>query len=188
MNTKGHDVFWGEMAPCEHLLQIYEDDAVLLDTLTGFVAGGLQSGESAVVIATAPHLEELERRLAAAGVDVAAARSDDQFIALRADRTLARFMVQGWPDENRFNEVISEIVVRARGRGRRVRAFGEMVALLWAQGHVGATVRLEHLWNKLCKAEAFSLFCAYPKAGFTKDSVVSLADICAAHTRQITAA
>lgn len=34
-------------------------------------------------------------------------------------------------------------------------------------------------------AREFSLFCAYPKAGFTEDLSKSLADICAAHTRMI---
>jgi hypothetical protein len=46
--------------------------------------------------------------------------------------------------------------------------FGEMVALLWARGQAAATVRLEHLWQQFCKEHAFSVFCAYPKAGFTK--------------------
>src|SRR5688500_19228341 len=53
---------------------------------------------------------------------------------------------------------------------RSVRAFGEMVAVLWANGHNGATVRLEHLWHAFCQSEAFSLFCAYPKTGFTQDA------------------
>jgi hypothetical protein len=44
-------------------------------------------------------------------------------------------------------------------------------------------VRLEYLWQNLCRQEAFSLFCAYPKSGFTGDIAVSLQNICAAHTR-----
>src|SRR5687767_14092158 len=45
-------IFWGELAPSEHLIQIYEDDDVFLDALEGFVAEGLGVGESVVVIAT----------------------------------------------------------------------------------------------------------------------------------------
>ena len=56
-------VSWGEMAPCEHLVQIYEDDDAFLDTLEGFVADGFGAGEAVVVIATALHLSLLHRRL-----------------------------------------------------------------------------------------------------------------------------
>lgn len=39
-------VFWGEIAPCEHIAQFYEDDGILLDTLAGFVGGGLKAGKA----------------------------------------------------------------------------------------------------------------------------------------------
>ena len=61
-------------------------------------------------------------------------------------------------------------------------AAGEMVAILWARGHTGATVRLEHLWHRLCATESFTLFCAYPKIGFTQDGPASIREICAAHS------
>ena len=46
--------------------------------------------------------------------------------------------------------------------GRRLRAFGEMVALLAADGMADAAVRLEELWNRLAATHHFSLLCAYP--------------------------
>ena len=93
-------------------------------------------------------------------------------------------MRQGWPDEELFRVAVNRILDRARGDDSRpVRAFGEMVAVLWAQGHSGATVRLEHLWHSLCREEAFALFCAYPRSGFTQDALESMREICAAHTK-----
>ena len=62
-NFPTSQVFWGEIAPCEHIAQFYENDGVLIDTLTGFVAGGLERGESTIVIATPDHLRSLEERL-----------------------------------------------------------------------------------------------------------------------------
>ena len=185
MGGNDSEMFWGEIAPCEHLLQIYEDDGVLLDTLQGFIGGALRVGESAVVIATAAHLDALEQRLEASGMDVVTALAQNQYIPLDAEQTLARFMVNGWPDDELFAQAVTEILTRARGNGRRVRAFGEMVALLWDQGHCGATVRLEHLWNGLCQAEGFSLFCAYPKTGVTRGAAESMHEICAAHSKTI---
>jgi hypothetical protein len=179
------DVFWGEIAPCDHLVQIYEDNGVFLDTLEGFIGGGLRAGDSAVVIATAAHQKALEERLQATGLDLDTARSQDQYIALDVEETLAKFMVKGWPDDDLFIGAITEILARAKARGRRVRAFGEMVAVLWARGDQAATVRLEHLWHGLCEAEQFSLFCAYPKVGFTGDVTESINEICAVHSKVI---
>jgi hypothetical protein len=184
--TSSNDVFWGEIAPCEHVVQIYENDEGFLDLLTGFVRGGVNAGECAVVIATAAHLEALDTRLVASGYTVSSLISKTQYIPLDAEETLSKFMVNDWPDENLFNQVISEVLIKAKGNSRKVRAFGEMVAILWAKGQVGATVRLEHLWNKFCETEAFCLFCAYPQSGFTQDASESVMHICSAHTKMIT--
>jgi len=179
------EIFWGEIAPSEHIAQFYDHDGVLLDTLTGFVSGGLNRGESTVIIATPEHLRALETRLLDSHVDLVGALMEDRYIALDAEATLARFMVNGWPDEERFDRLIHQLLGRATVKNRRVRAFGEMVALLWARGDVAATVRLEHLWQQFCVSRPFSLFCAYPKAGFTKNPQKSLDEICAAHSRVI---
>ena len=177
--------FWGEIAPSEHIAQFYEDDTVLIDTLTGFVGGGLNAGESTIIIATPPHLKLLERRLVNTNVDLVGAILEDRYIALDAEAALASFMVKGWPDDERFASLVGQLLERATVKNRRVRAFGEMVALLWARGDTAATVRLEHLWNRVCQSRSFSLFCAYPKAGCTREPQASLDEICAAHSRVI---
>jgi hypothetical protein len=58
-------VFWGEIAPCEHIAQFYEHDGVLLDSLVRFVDRGLLRGEGVIVIATREHLRALEESLGA---------------------------------------------------------------------------------------------------------------------------
>lgn len=180
------EIFWGEIPACDHLVQIYDKDEVFLDSLEGFACGGLQSGEAVVVIATPAHLDALKERLKTRGIDLNAARNDDQFIDLDAEKTLSKFTVAGWPDARRFEQLVTDLLVRAKGaHGRRVRAFGEMVAVLWAQGHNGATVQLEHLWRKLCQEHEFSLFCAYPRIGLTQGPAESMKEICSAHSRVI---
>lgn len=177
------DVFWGELSACDHTVQIYEDDGAFLDALEGFVAAGIRQGDAIILIATPAHLEGLEHRLEASGFDVAAAIVRDQYIVLDAKRALSKFMVDGWPDEVLFEEFVDGLLARAKGNHRKVRAFGEMVALMWAEGQCGATVRLEHLWSRLIERESFSLFCAYPKTGFTEDANDAIAQVCAAHSR-----
>ena len=177
------DVFWGEISPCEHFVQIYADDEVFLDTLEGFLANGLRAGDSAIVIATAAHRRALETRLTVQGLDLVGARRKDLYIDLDAEECLDRFIVDGWPDDDLFVAFVSEVLERARGDGRKVRAFGEMVALLWARGDHAATVRLEHIWHRLCEASGFSLFCAYPKVGFTENAAASISMLCATHSK-----
>jgi hypothetical protein len=185
IRSSGTNVFWGEIAPYEHIAQFYEHEGVLLDTLVGFIGGGLKAGESAIVIANTEHLKVLEERLAASSVDVATARSQDQYLTLEAEEALARFMVKQWPDDKLFSDFVTDLIARARANNRRVRAFGEMVALLWARGDEAATIRLEYLWHQICESQKFSLFCAYPKTGFTEDPSKSIDQICAAHSRII---
>ncbi|SRR5581483_11896875 len=177
------EVFWAEISPCEHLLQLYEDDRAFLEPLCAFVAGGIQCQEAIVVIATAPHLVSLELQLGDLGLDVEAARNRNQFTTIEAEAMLRRFMVNGWPDEELFRTSITAVIDHAKRDFPRVRAFGEMVALLWAQGRTAATVRLEHLWHELHRQESFTLFCSYPKVGFTSSPQESLEEIYRHHSK-----
>jgi hypothetical protein len=186
-NKPDSSTFWSEIAPCEHLLQFYENGEIFLDTLVGFVGGGLLAGDGIIVIATEAHLDALRMRLIASGHSIDEAFRRDQYIALDAEAMLATFMVNGWPDEQRFEAAVAQLLVRARGLdgSRKVRAFGEMVAILWAKGHKAATVRIEQLWHALCQKESFSLLCAYPMHGMTKQAAESVSDICALHSKLV---
>lgn len=175
-------IFWGEIAPCEHIVQLYDSDTALIENLARFVSAGLGIGESAVVIATPEHLRELASRLAEMQTDLQSAVAEDRYITMDAEIGLASFMLQNWPDDQRFSQFVDNLIRRATVNDRRVRVFGEMVALLWARGQSAATVRLEHLWQQVCNSKSLSLFCAYPRAGVTKDPTDSFAAICAAHT------
>jgi hypothetical protein len=42
-----------------------------------------------------------------------------------------------------------------------VRAYGEMVDVLWQGANHEAAIRLEEYWNDLARLQTFSLFCAY---------------------------
>jgi PAS domain S-box-containing protein len=107
-------------------------------------------------------------------------------VALDAADTLSKFMRDGSPDPRAFANVVGGVFDRARavaGVGPRVAAFGEMVALLWAEGKPEAAIQLEQLWNDLAQTHSFSLRCAYPITGFNRDQDGEpFARICAAHS------
>jgi hypothetical protein len=178
-------VFWGELAPCDHVVQIYENDKVFLDSLEGFIGSGILAGESVIIIATKDHLKSMNERLTNQGFDIDSLIANDRFIGLEAKEALSQFMVNDWPDEQLFFKMVTTVFKRAQKNSRKVRAFGEMVALLWQQGFNGATVQLENLWNQFHKKGAFPLFCAYPKTGFTQDMTASIRTICCEHSKII---
>jgi hypothetical protein len=175
-------VFWGEVAPCEHVVQIYTNENHFLNTLEGFAGSGLLSGDSVIIIATETHLNVLNQRLLDQGFDIPELISTHRYFPLDATETLAKFTINNWPEEQLFQDFISELPAVAKTNGRKVRAFGEMVAVLWAKGLNGATVQLENLWHKLHALDHFSLYCAYPKSGFTRSYKDSLDQICKAHS------
>ncbi|WP_255905118.1 MEDS domain-containing protein [Paradesertivirga mongoliensis] len=166
-------------------MQIYENDDAFLELLMNFVGEGINSDESVIVIATDVHLKGLEFKLASHGLNVESLVSNHQYFPLNAEEILSKFMRSGWPDEELFMTVVTDLIKKAKAGDKKVRAFGEMVAILWAEGNSGATVNLEHLWNKLCQKEVFCLFCAYPKSGFTQGNEASMQHICDSHTRMV---
>jgi signal transduction histidine kinase len=179
---------WSETGERDHFVQFYERDDSILDSLSGYVREGLEAGEACVVIATHARLEGLEDRLLVAGLDTEAARERGRLFTLDAAATLARFMADGSPDPVRFGEVVGGVLARATEGGRHVRAFGEMVAVLWAEGNDEGALALEALWNGLRDAHAFRLFCAYPLNAFDGEAQAApLARVCAEHSRVIPA-
>jgi hypothetical protein len=183
--TSNIQVFWGEIAPCDHLVQVYENEKIFLDTLEGFAGTGFLANDSVVIIATSKHLDALNSRLRSQGFDLNALIEADHYIPIDAQDLLSVLVVDGWIDENIFNSFITDIVNRAKQRNGKVRAFGEMVAVLWAQGNCGATVQLENLWNQLHGKSPFTLFCAYPKTGFSQSANDSIETICKQHAKVI---
>src|SRR5579871_1889335 len=177
MGAGGFEAFWAELRPCAHIVEIYQSEGEFLENLAEFVAGGLANGEAAILIATPAHRDAVVSRLTSLHFDIAAFSARDQLILLDAEDVISRFVINDWPDEALFQREIGAVLQRAVARGRKVRAFGEMVALMWANGLCGATIQLEHLWTDLCRRLEFSLYCAYPKAGFTVDAMTDIARV-----------
>jgi signal transduction histidine kinase len=179
---------WSVMGETDHFVQFYEADAFLLNSLGEYTAAALKAGEAAIVVATEEHREELEARLRKHGLGVAAAVECGQLVLCDAAETLSGFMVNSSPDPALFAEIIGDIIARAGGGRPRIRIYGEMVALLWAEGNYDAAIRLEELWNDLQNKHSFALFCAYPMSGFAGEGPGrGLPHVCTTHSRVIPA-
>jgi len=139
-------------------------------------------------VATPEHVASLDAALAATDLDLELARREERYLVRDAGATLASLSVDGSPDRSRFAEVIGTLIRGAADRHGAVRAFGEMVALLWARGATEDALRLERMWNELGQVAPFRLLCAYPIAFFRSGSDgVSLLRVCGEHSEIIPA-
>jgi signal transduction histidine kinase len=173
--------------PPWHAAQFYEDEVFLVESVTRFVEAGVRDGEGAIVIATRAHIDALADHVDDAslldGVE------SGRVVLLDAQNTLAQFMVGGVPDRRQFRRCVASAVDSSRRAGaRRVRAFGEMVDLLWKGGARQAAIRLEELWKEICVEQRISLLCAYAMDNFSgHEDGAQFAAICARHDRVIPA-
>jgi MEDS: MEthanogen/methylotroph, DcmR Sensory domain len=137
-----------------------------------FLAEGLTKAEPAIVIATPEHTTAIEECLRKATLDVDELKKRGESITLDARKMLATFMADGVPNPGAFRHHIGGVITQV-GRGREqctVRAYGEMVDLLWKDGLTTAAIQVETLWNQLARDHDFKLLCGYSMGNFYKGS------------------
>jgi PAS domain S-box-containing protein len=157
----------------DHSVHFYRSELSLIDAAAEFVSTAVVNGGSAIMVATSAHREALWSELEERNLDMSRLCSEGRYVPLDAVETLAQFMVDGLPDERRFEKVLGDALTTAtfaaKSHSAKVAVFGEMVAVLWTGGNYEAAVHLERLWNQLLRKRDFLLRCAYPMAGFRAD-------------------
>jgi PAS domain S-box-containing protein len=170
-----------------HMVHFYEDENVLFEAVGRFIDSGLRAGESVIVVAMPRHRDGFLRRITS--LDVYRAIAEGRLVLLDARETLSRLMVGGMPQRDRFRDALGDVLAQvAKQRpGARIRAYGEMVELLWCDGLRSAAIRLEELWNEAIDAHGLSLLCAYTMTNFFKNGRLDpqFGDVCRTHTQVI---
>ena len=170
-----------------HIVQFYREDRSLIASLAKHLATALDNGDAALVIATHAHNESLLSDLTSKGYDLPALIQQGRYLSCNASELLAQFMVDGMPDAAQFSALIGGLITKAKSAAKReppcIVAFGEMVAILWAEGKHEAAIKLESLWNDLAATHSFTLRCAYPMPGFSDhEHAEKFVRICAQHS------
>jgi len=179
----------GAMPPI-HPVKIYEDDEGLAKAVVEYVGEGIRRAEIVLVVATPPHAQAFAAGLGRMGIDARERTASGQLVVLDAQATLARFMSGESPNPVRFEEVITKVMDAASERrpGAPIRAYGEMVDLLWQEGRLEAALRLEGCWQELMEKRPFSLLCGYKVSVLDSPGCEeALEKICACHTSLIPA-
>ena len=146
------------------MVQLYEsDDRLLVRNAGRYFAEGFGRGDRGLIVTTEERAEAFRREFGRLGIDAAAAVRDERLTFFDSHQTLARILVDGYPDAARFDEIVGAALRRlvASNESGALRAYGDMV---------------EQLWGKLLAQVPFSLFCAYSIDLFGTDFEAGVVD------------
>jgi MEDS: MEthanogen/methylotroph, DcmR Sensory domain len=167
----------------DHYVHLYQETRFLADSVADYLGDSLRAGEAAVVVATPAHRAAFLERL-----DAESPIREGRLKLLDAEETLESVMAGGMPQWQPFRDIVGAVVADLCARCPGVRAYGEMVDLLWQRGRRDAALRLEGYWAELGKDHGFSLFCAYRMDPFDSRAYGGpLESVCHAHSHLIPA-
>src|SRR5580700_1467184 len=157
------DQLLSDAGPCDHIVQLYQDEDFLSRAVCRFAGGALANGEGIILVPTLTHWNAIRPRLEAEGVDVKAAQERGQLTVVDADECLPRFMRNSMPDSSIFLGLAADVIGQARAgvRYQKVRWWGEMVNVLWERGDVAASMSLEDQFDQLAKKHDIAIFCSF---------------------------
>src|SRR4051794_21028773 len=165
----------------DHAVLFYDDARQAVDHLAVYVAEGLRGGDAVVTVLRPSYSDAVREALTRLGIEPDRAVAEDRLVVLDAATTLETLLVDGMPDPVLLRDNVGAVVARLGAGDRPVRAAGEMVALLWAEGNVVGALALESAWNDLARTLDFTLLCPYPAAAL--DSALErVSRLCALHT------
>ena len=148
-----------------HEAGFYSDDKGFLDDVALFICAALSIGDSAIVVATKSHRNDLLPKLKAQGLDMDAVTAQGRYVAFDAVDARSVFMRDGLPDPVLFLKGFGDLIVKAGKaalvKNARVAIFGEGVHLLWAEGNVEAAIQIEKLCNELTEQYDVDILCSY---------------------------
>jgi hypothetical protein len=171
-----------------HAVRFYKDSESLSRIVAEFIGEGFVKGAPAVVIARPEHRDLILRHLRDRAFDVETLKRRNDLVVLDARDTLSKFCTFGKIDTARFDKTVIPLLEElSRGRGGEctIRAFGEMVDVLWKDGFSAASIRLEMLWNQLAGTYDLKLLCGYSMGNFYKGA--SIEEITCTHTHVVAA-
>jgi len=159
-----------ETTTARHEVMFYSDERDFLEILADFIRTNMNSGKTAIVVATKSYRDDLIERLKTEPLDIDGAILERTYIALDSADTLRAMMVHGVPDRARLFESVGGIIdlaSKAKKPGQHgVAVCGQCAPLLLAKGEAETAIQVEKLWDELTKTRGIDLMCAYPMSSF----------------------
>ncbi len=156
----------GNGAPAQHSLQLFDCRDSVADSVSGFIAEGVEAGDVVLAVMRRENWESTARQLRERGLDPAVAQASGGLSVLDAAATLETFLVNGRIDQKLFEDSVGTLVWALASSDRRLRVYGEMVDVLASTGDFRIALQLEARWNDLRVETPFTLFCGYSAENF----------------------
>jgi hypothetical protein len=145
----------------EHALHVYSGDSGLATTVAAFLSPAFAEESAILSIGTRAHVAAIEQRLRTDGYDVDGALRHGRYLSMDAERIIPSLLRDGLPTSQTFDDLVGSRLRHLTASHGNVRAFGEIVSLLWRDGKRAAALRLEDLWNESLGYHPLSLVCGY---------------------------
>ncbi len=148
-----------------HDVAFYGDEDSMLDDYARVAATVLRSRSIFVIVAGTARQELLRRRLETGGTDVAGAIATGRYHSIAARDFLARVMVCGSVDEQRFWSAAAlfraQVTRGLHDDPSRIVVCGECAPRLLAAHNVEAALHLESLWDQFARTYSIDTLCGY---------------------------
>jgi len=95
------------------------------------------------------------------GFDTQAIKDQGQVRFFDAEFLLSNILIDGVIEEQAFRNLVGIPIQAAQSKFSKVRAFGEMVDILWQRDLQDTAIQLENLWEDLCSKQSLNLLCTY---------------------------
>ena len=172
-----------------HAVHFYKDPQSLSQVAASFLCEGIGNGERVVVVSTPTHLAAIVKAVERRGVDLVELKKRGKWLAFDARRTLSTLITARRIDLRRFKTQFTDVVGDwyKSEPALSMRAYGEMVDLLYREGDIAAALKLEELWTDLAALHKFPLLCAYAVSSFHEEPSGSsrFSDVCRCHSHVI---
>jgi MEDS: MEthanogen/methylotroph, DcmR Sensory domain len=158
-----------------HDVHFYRTENGLVSSVVDFLADGIRVGQPVIVVATPEHRRAFIDGLRKRNLDPDQLLAGRLAIWLDARDTLSSFMENGVPNRELFMATLGSVFERLLDKRHYlvVRAFGEMVDLLWRDGNIDGAILLEKYWNELALQYKYSLLCGYSIDNFVAEAGVA---------------
>lgn len=171
----------------DHFVHIYEKIDTLIESVCEYMVPAFVQSEGVILVASATNKKAILTALERRSIDVTKAIVMGQLIVIDAHEMISQFMLNGTIDKLKFQTIAGNIISDLKIKFPIVRAYGEMVNILWHNGNIEATIELEKCWNELATTTDFSLFCGYEINEREKRlKMHNISDVCCHHTHIVT--
>lgn len=150
------------IGPLEHAVILHGDDeGQLLQSVASFLGDDLAADEALVLLASSNRQQAITHALGARGVDLGELWASGRALLIDSVEVRRLACVGGMLDRRAVDEAVFGPVERLAGH-YRLRAYGEVAGMLWADREFQCARMLEAAWDELRRRCPFPLLCPYP--------------------------